>query len=592
MEDIPIEESVSGFFNRYRDHGYDDFRYGFGRNEPYSTFLFEIQPNFDFPLFSSDWRVNHNDIPSNPYIDRKISKILANVPEIHKAAAITMLYATAETMIERISVNEWQCILCMESMPLEETIQHIIEFHCPQLLEKYNDQISILDDDSDNVNNMISKLQFDAAITQPSVCFPVTKFPEEFSAAPSFNMQRLLNTTNEFNEKFKGNSGKYDKYKRNLNEMPISPPIVSLLSKRGDAFTKLIHCSPIPKDLNIQNIQWAESLLTSLYNSFTVPFQAKITSIINDMPMISTESNEMIATAEIAPLPKQHIPREASISALDELTKEEMLEKKKPKKKPSKRIPFIETIPVDIRDSSIATSANLIINNYIRTNIVQLVDRVLQEKKKGLRTEKAKRQREEEKQKLQAYKNRRQQVIDKFSQQIAQPIIHSFIYNEIAGIYEDEIKTTKRETIEIPSTGSTPSSIVLTGTALFDPYYLKSLIEHITHAYHFIKDEDGNPKYRFRYTGDRLDLIMYLSSSYDCRNLLSQGQIFFDARALYVSRDNHENDNSKSVFTFDGNEVFLQNSINIQNRGANPIGKNDFIQMSGGMCNPTLMIQA
>ena len=597
MDEIFTESDSISFLDRFKLLNSSLFCYGFGRQQPYSTFLFEIDFQEDFPLFSSNWNVSYDEIPLNPYIIQKIENLSPKKPSDHFNASSTILFSIAESLIKRINLKNWQCTICNSHFLKEDIIQHIIEQHSPELIEIYKNNISIMDDDNDKLNNLLLKLQYDAAISPQYGNHLFTSKQQISTVAPIFYENKIDFIEEEEEEEYNSPDSSSDfSFRKNIdypNEPPLSPELVSFLTDRYNNHKKIISFDTSFLSDDYSDLNRAESLFSTVFDSISSPIKQESNNLSLDQ--ISFIENSKINDENIIninQLQKDQEIRELSKQALMDLSNEEFMpsrnnSSKKSKKKIIKKVSFIETLPFHLKDQIIHSVADQLIKNFIKSTINGISDKTIQEKKKEQKLEKAQKIKEEERLKALAFKQRRMDTIQLLTKNISNSLIRSFIHSEINLIFNEEKKTLCKS-INIPNQGKNLPALVINSNFLYDQYFLKQVLNHFILNFNFVLDDDGSPKIRFRYNFDSFEALLYLSSLDDLKKLIDQSPIYIDSRQIHLSLNNLDQNYGEIVKIYTNQEIHLQNknnnSINnLFNRDKNNLGFEDLFILNKGL---------
>jgi hypothetical protein len=237
-----------------------------------------------------------------------------------------------------------------------------------------------------------------------------------------------------------------------------------------------------------------------------------------------------------------------------------------PKPKPPKYVAFLDSIPTDLRDQVIAALSARFIRSFVENQTAVLIRPSLQTKKKQhqkrLRDERAQKARIEEKQRMTAMRQRRQVAIDRIADEVASPIIRSFIRAEIEAIFDEEAAIVRDEQVVSLDAKIVPP-VVLSGLSNrkhLNPIFLREVFS----GFQFAVDDEGGPKIRFRYAGNRCDVLLYMASIQDVQRLVSQKSIAIDYVMVKLSVE-AEDEAAVGLQNYTGQGVLLYpNARNVE----------------------------
>jgi hypothetical protein len=230
--------------------------------------------------------------------------------------------------------------------------------------------------------------------------------------------------------------------------------------------------------------------------------------------------------------PKTRPSPEELESLMDE---DEPTPKQRRKARGPQFVPFIETIPSEIRDFVIKSVANSFVVSFATQNCAGIVGPLVNQKKKQmqrkLKEAKAHRARIEEKQKMDAMRERRIRKINDLADVTSGQFVRGFIVGEIGKIYKDlEVEFAKEtESAETgDDSGCEPVPIAANGFVYGKrPINQKKIVDAFN-GLRFSMDENGEPKIRYRFVGNRIEVLLFFATKEDARRALLQGTIQID----------------------------------------------------------------
>ncbi|OHT17440.1 hypothetical protein TRFO_12405 [Tritrichomonas foetus] len=262
-----------------------------------------------------------------------------------------------------------------------------------------------------------------------------------------------------------------------------------------------------------------------------------------------------------------------------------------PPKKIPKYVPYLESIPKEIRSIIISNLAKYFMRNYASSSCRQIVKPVLQTKKKQhqkkVREEKAQKAKNEEKMRLAAKRQRKESAIQKMSNDMVTPILRSFIRSEIEMIFKQEetaIKESKPAIEKIEQAEEihkAPPPVVLSGLTNrrhLDIQFLRDLFAN----YNFQLDEYGEPKIRFRFNGNRCEVLLYFATVQDVLMIVSQSPM--NIEFVTVTLTPELEDAHQQLVSYAGQEVKIIPSSKYLDNFYEEKGQNGFISMCPVMC--------
>lgn len=634
MEDLKISPSQI-LFEFAKEASNTGMCYGFGRSEPYVPFLFKSDS-----FFSYDWSPSIEGIKINPKQKRKISQLLSGVSNDYYQASTSFICSVAESFIFRASLDEWECNICHARFQQEDGIQHVCDSHPSIFADALQKHIDIISNENDGINNMTTKLQFDAAAVQPNTCFVNVHQQKTQIRAPYLFEDDLSSEDEEedFDDlNIKDNllcgfvdypidmpispaiagvlrSGDID-IRQNIMKSPIREndpedemrvkellqPILDLISmspsQQAAAQQKKEQKSQQKKEKIQQQEQQHQQPPTSAQNPVQSPGNLSNTNQVNQNSQQNVPAPSRSQPVQEAPPKEEPKPQKLSIH---DLTPDEILEfqnldqpKKSKKPPPPKTISFIETIPEEYADEAIAAAVDIILNTFVESNAMQVIKPTLQNRKKEMakraKEEKEAKKRAEDIKRKQAFIQKRQECLDRMSSNISIPLFKCFVHNEIQQILEDEKKKILAEeekvTAEIANAGNLPPSILISGLLSYSSNKTSD-IKQLFQGCQFVVDEDGQEKIRYRFAGNRLDVLVYLQNMADVKKMLAMPTPMINYQAVTLSLEYTEPEIPDVMRSFNGQEMITTvKTVDLTDV------KNNIYEMTTGICAPEYQIK-
>ncbi|EAY04095.1 hypothetical protein TVAG_483320 [Trichomonas vaginalis G3] len=617
--------------------------YGLGRSEPYVPFLFKSNS-----FFSYDWSPSIDGIRINPKQKRKISRLLNNVSNDYYQSSMSFICSVAESYIFRASLDEWECNICHARFQQEDGIQHVCDCHPAIFADSLQKHIDIISNENDSINNMTTKLQFDATAVQPSTPFEPVLQQRMQIKAPYLSEDDISFDEEEDSDDLDFREHLDSQFPQFSNadypiDMPI-PPVISNVLRSPSIDVR--QCVTKTRLLNYdqEDMNRADTLLKPLIDLISSPFQPQsstenqsknsskqqpkktqqqaspqITQSQPIQPQAQQQQNSQ-NSQPIQPNLPQNVPTTSKSepirpadtkdtkeppktpkSSIHDLTPDEMKEfegldhpKKSKKPSPPKTISFIETIPEDIQNEAIESVVELLLNNYVESNAMHIIKPTLSNRKKEMakraKEEKELKKRQEDQKRKQAFQQKRQECLDKMASCVSIPLIRSFVLSEIENIFEDEkkklIAEAEKETTELTQMGNLPPPILVSGLLSYSSNKISDIIQLFSNC-EFVKDEENNPKIRFRLVGNRMDVLVYLQNKADVKKMLEMtNPMMVNCQQVSLSVEHRQPEMPEIFKCYTGQEmVILSKNIDLSNV------KYDMYAMTSGMCAPEYQIK-
>lgn len=450
-----------------RDLKTNPFFYGFGRYHPVNPFLFKAPKNPTTELFCHQWW----NFPENSQISSPIMNSLSFKNEssdnFNKNEYFTMFSCAAEIYSMKISPSQSKCTICNFSGSQDKVLNHIIENHSEEISKFLEPHSEYIDDDTEYMTGMLTKLQFDSEITIPKK-FQNKK--QQFGL--SFTAPVIDTGESDNSYMYDDDEDDYEE-----DEPPSNQNNQSSVSSRQKQSLSTSSTSNITTNTSFtSNGLFQDTNSRSPTILYKGQKNAPFTHFVQKHPQnvssrfTTEETLDMDQTPPPATLfmpfldfyfksPANTNPKQNNLNLLDSLDLNDYQipdsnnnnnnnnnsnEGNKRKSKQPEMIPYIETIPSSIRSTIISNLAKKFINEWASSQCLQIVKPLFQAKKKlrqkKLRDEKLTKARNEERQKIQAMRERRKIRIDAMSKLVAEPIIRSFMKKEIEEISNEEIK--------------------------------------------------------------------------------------------------------------------------------------------------------
>lgn len=590
MRAVQINSQV--FLEEFRQREPDEtnFFYGMEKNDPLSAFLFYRHPNHQTGEPAFPHTFTEDTFAFEPPIKDNIQLLGGNQDSTYIKVIQKAVFCAAEQFTQRCSLYKHKCFICGREIPTEKKIKHVIRKHPKELYENLQANTDLLTDDEVFMEGLFTKLQFDDLIPAPSSGFPIsrrhradikapqvtTHFAEEEETADPNNPDNLKDdidvavdiATNNVDQTW---SFTYD---------GLSSPIISKFvrahtphpPKRGITEKQFLK---IEEDENRK----AEELILPIFETYICT------------PKKNPPSPPSIKTPELKTTPPPAVASPTTEDILD-INMVELPTKQNgtSKQKQPKNVSYIDSIPQELRKEVIQSITRSYLSAYAETNVTTIVRPILAKKKKEnqkrMREEKIMKAKNEEKQKLTAMRQRRQLAVQRISTQVLNPLIRQFIRSEATKIFEQEVTLIKEETknfekeLEQKQTegSNTPPPVILSG--LVNRKHLNlNFLRDFFGGYNFVIDETGEPKIRFRFNGNRCDVLLFFATNHDVMHALAQNpiQIEFSTATLSVEQ---EDENTKYSHSFTGQEIkIVPVAKNIEDFSDNR-GKSGYVNMS------------
>ncbi|OHT16449.1 hypothetical protein TRFO_02713 [Tritrichomonas foetus] len=572
---VPLQQTFLEEFKK-RNPTTNPFYYGFGRRQPLSPFLFRVPTTPKPEIFNGYWYYSPENY-SSELLNKFNIKGDRLIP-INKTAFVTLLKTAVELFIMRISPTQYKCTVCNHCSSQVEIFDHIVENHSSEITKYLEPHMNYIDDDTEYMTGMLTKLQFDSQISLPD-CSPLKK--QQFGlgfAAPVIDF---------------GSDDDYDDmYDYEEDNSPISfPP--NPTHQTPSVSQEASHTKKMPDRITFKDEVKAPFSVFMKKHPQNLPyitlFEIDPPSKLDNMPSPATLFMPFLDFYLKGPTkvaPKTNNLHLFDNFEEDENNKQNNNKNSKRKSKQPEFVPFIQSIPENLRSVVISNIAKSLIKSYIINRCNQIIGPLLQQKKKilqkKLRDEKLTRARNEERQRLQAMRERRKARIDSLSGLVTEPIIRSFIRNEIATIYEeerqnhvnflesnnDELNGLSNHLSNLVSNNNVSSNgllvnsipVVVSGLAYRRQLCAQFLIDTFGNL-NFVLDDNLQPKVRFRLKGNRIEALLYLASQNDINKALSMNPMIVDSCTLKLSVE-EENESQLTLFTQQEiNFIPIMNSI-------------------------------
>ena len=608
MEELKISPSQA-IFDSLKDIQDQNICYGFGRTQPLVPFLFKYNED---EFFTEEWSQYPEGFQLTPRQRRKFLKLFDTFSWSYCTSSISFLISIIDSCLIRVGFSEWECTICHQKFSKEDGIDHICDLHPSELADMIQLHTELISDDTDGLNNMVTKLEFDANAYQPENGFPTLRQKGCNISAPCLQLSDLEEMEEE--ESIFENVpmdipqdlelNRLDLIKNDYkfpNDMPLSPAVSRLMRAGNPDFHHITSIDELHNSTQSRDIETAETLLAPLFDYIATPFK----TIKEPEPELNQTSNSSQNKQNKSNASQQNNAQTPSKpkQTIAELTPDEIEEfriidtpKKKGKPKKPKTIPFTQTIPADILDEAIAGVAQQLINNFVESNTIQVVKPVLTNKRKEiqkkLREEKEAKKKAEELKRRNEYKQKRVETIERVTNLITKPLLRSFMKAEIASILEEEKKLIMIEEEELENkkeeqtSGDAPPPILLSGLLSYNFYnltYIKKLFKNCT----FATDEKGDPKILFRFNANRFDVLVYLQNMSEVKYLVSQSPLNVDGQQVSLSIEQSPPDPGNVVQSFTGQPmVIASHAKNVDLADGNI----QVLQLTSGMCAPDYIV--
>lgn len=541
------------FLEKFRQRGPDstEFFYGLEGNDPFSSLLFYRQSKdgdrpFSFALRESTFLFPdalENVLNMSPTdTDLDTTETIEFTAQMRKC-----LFCVMETYTRRISTKKVQCSICGRRVDISAKADHFLTKHADFLRESLESNSKILNEDNDeDMVGFFDKLEFDMMISRPKKMFLPWRENGTYITAP-----------------------------------PIRPVPAERMF-------------PLPLDTGLLGCDFDSDDIIFKYRGFTVPplnhFASKhkpVEPLVDDLPDFGIdhqaaeqllagilentynldEKKAMLIEAEqqlemeLAKQRDQKLKATWTDEELDVKTAELPKTGQTVKQQP-RHVPFLETIPANVRDDVIRRLATTIVSSYVATQANQVIRPVLQSRKrqhqKQMKEEKQRRARDEERQRITEMRKRRQLAIEKMSVDVTRTIVNGFIRQEICNIFNEELQLRLDELAEKEEENQSEAlnipPVVVSGLC-YQRHLSLAFLRELFGQYSFKPDDDGGPKIRYRRNGNRYDVLLYLASIRDVNRILAQKSIVVDYAALQFRLD--EPSQVETCTSFTGQEITI-----------------------------------
>lgn len=453
-----------------RDWKTNPFFYGFGRCHPVNPFLFKAPNSPTTELFCHSWW----SFPDSSQISSPIMNSLGFKNESNNAFEkneyFSMFSCAAEIYSMKITPSQSKCTICNFTGSKDKVLNHIIENHSEEISKFLEPHTEYIDDDTEFMTGMLTKLQFDSEITIPK------KFQNKKQQF-GLGFTAPLIDIGESDSYIYDEDDDYEEDEMQTNSKPTNSPSASSRQKQTSS-------TQLPTTISTNtSFSGTASLPESSSNSnpLTIFYKgqknAPFTHFVEKHPQnISSRFNtdESFDSDQIPPPaalfmpfldfyfknPVNSVSKQNNLNLLDNLDLNDYQtsnsnnnnnnsnsnnnEGNKRKSKQPEMISYIDTIPSSIRSTIITNLAKKFINNWVSSQCLQIVKPLFQQKKKlkqkKLRDEKLTKARNEERLKIQAMRERKKIRIDAMSKVVAEPLIRSFMRSEIEVICKQEFQ--------------------------------------------------------------------------------------------------------------------------------------------------------
>lgn len=465
-----------------RDSKANQFFYGFGRCHPINSFLFKAPKNPSTELFChSWWNFPDSSQLSSPIMNGLSAKVDSNYL-FEKNEYFSMFSCAAEIYTMKISPSQSKCTICNFNGNHDKVLSHIIENHSEELSKFLEPHSEYIDDDTEYMTGMLTKLQFDNEISLPK---KYQNRKQQFGlsfTAPVIDFGESDNSYMYEDDDDDDDDEEYEEDEMTVNSKPNNVSSSSR-QKQSTPSSSLSTTNAIPSLQNSSTPKIdssSNSAIESINHSPIIFYRgeknAPLTHYVKkhrqnlssrfDMDDENQDLDQIPPPATLfmpfldfyLKSPQKTNSKQNNLNLLDDLDLNDYQisnsnsnnnnnnnnDNNKRKSKQPEMIPYIQTIPSSIRATIIANLAKKFISNWASSQCLQIVKPLFHAKKKlrqkKLRDEKLTKARNEERQKLEAMRERRKISIDIMSKKVAEPLIRSFIRHEIEEIYKEVIK--------------------------------------------------------------------------------------------------------------------------------------------------------
>lgn len=604
------------FYQSFKQRKKDDhnFFYGLERNEPISSLLF-----YRNSIGDNSHQFDHNLMENTFYFpDASCSEIEINGGNPSYTKSIKeMIFSAAELHFSRVSTYEFECSLCHHRCSYNDRVSHIVSYHSRFLSEIFEANCTAIDDDNDFLNGLMLKLQFDSILTTPTKGYPPA-CKESCICAPSI-YNKESNFDNEEEELNSPTSKKiYDtNQKISIRVQGALNPVLTKFVNNHQPIPPVCE-TQVPQELLIPENRNDSPQSTNNVDENTTNNSPKQPSAAALQPSPKTTNPTFInfnpgspsksSPPKQQPISQQPITQQQTNQTASQNTNTKSTETKKkpspsntstantsvkinsndtsyqssqipvalleqlsinnprnstPPKNRTKLVPYFDLIPTSIRSQIISNLAREFIKSYVSTTTFQIVKPLLQTKKKAhqkkMREEKAKKAKNEEKMRIAAMRQRKDNAIQKMSNDMVTPIIRSFIRSEIEDIFNQESKAIKEASQNISKIEQNeeivkaPPPVVLSGLMgrTLNPNFLREKFAN----FNFQLDENNEPKIRFRINNQRCEALLYLATFRDFQALCSQSPMQIEYANVTLTPETE--DNSTPYVSYAGQELMI-----------------------------------
>lgn len=642
------------FYKSFKHRKKDDhnFFYGLERNEPISSLLFYRNTiGTNVHQFDQDFTENSFYFPDFPSNEIEIN----GGNPLYTKSIKDMIFSATELYFYRVSTYEFECSLCHHRCSYNDRINHMVSCHSKFLAENFEDNCAAIDDDDEFLNGLMLKLQFDSILTTPTKGYPPACQEACICAPPIFNKEadfdneeeelETLNTKkrHDYNSKISirvqgALNPVLTKFANNHQPLPpVSETEVSqeLLidesqniddSQTQNELDEITANTPpkqisanIPAPSNLSTPPYGKNIPQTNSPSKSSPqkqqnVQQQISSSVqqtntNPPLNIQTKASERhkipsppsTSNTSVKINSTEQPPSSSPIQAptipdglFEQLSIKDPRKPTPPKKTP-KYVPYIESIPSSIRSKIISNLARDFLKSYVSTTTLQIVKPLLQTKKKQhqkkMREEKAKRAKDEERMRLAAMRQRKDNAIQKISNDMVTPIIRSFIRSEIEKIFKEESIAIKESLANTPKNDQndevikTPQPVVLSGLTNRRHLSVQFLREKFA-QFKFQLDENNEPKIRFRVNANRVEVLLYLANASDVNAICSQSPMQIEYVNVTLAPETE--DNSTVLQSYAQQELTIIPATRHLENFAEDKGRSGFVSMCPVMCLETV----
>jgi hypothetical protein len=513
------------FLEQFRTPGSDPraFFYGLERSLPNSSLLFLRQTD----ALPASWQSQTVSLPS-----ALASEIDVRCPpglDDYAQGFRNIIVSHAEMYVRRVSMHKFSCLICSKPISRHTIVDHLLNAHASILATSLKRHFSFLNDDSAFMDGFMGKLQFDATIANPTLPYSLHRRSAVTVCAPPINSLSNYPTATPGEFSFTCNG-------------IISPLFTDLLARTAPLYPK--QTTPHPGDPNADPavVYHLDPIIREMRKP---PPKPRVTG---SNPDLKPKPIEPKPSPPKAPAPER--PASSPLPPPPKIAPP----------KPPQILPYLDTIPDPIRDSVIRTLSERLTRPWVETQVLSIVRPVFQMKKKQqqkrAREERQQKAKIEEKQRFDAMRRRRQLAIDNLVNRLSSPLLRLFVRSEIDRVFEDEEISARGGSLslKVSKTDGELKPVVLSGLvnrkALSTEYLGKQL-----GAANLAVDEDGGPKIRFRASGNRFDVLVYVASEQDINQLISQRSVQGEFGIATVWVDPEEAGGAGGLASFTGQNL-------------------------------------